>query len=138
MGDTSILITNQPSNINLGDNSVVGNNINSTITINPIEPKQKLTKEEEIKLVKDLNAEFRNVKRTNTSCVAVSAANTHPKAIELKNYIDSFLLSEGYNVVPNIVSHIIGGGARKEGGPEKAIHLETQEGECTQITVYFF
>lgn len=127
MGDTSIVIENQPSNINFGDNSVVGNNINSTITVNP---KEKLTEDEKRALVKELNLAFRAAKRRNIECAQVIAIGNHPKAIELRSDIEPFLIEQGYNIIPYR-------GMFLHPPRDKKIDFEAEEGFCMRILISF-
>ncbi|WP_101907137.1 hypothetical protein [Tenacibaculum dicentrarchi] len=128
--ETSIIVENQPSNINFGNNSVVGNNINSTITINP---KEKLTKDENRKLIEELNLALMSAKRNKKSCVMLLPVSNHPKALELIDDIKPFLINQGYNVVPrNIGMYII------NPIPEKKITFNANQGECLHIIISCF
>lgn len=129
-GDTSIRVENQPSNINLGNNSVVGNNINSTITINP---KEKLTDDEKKKLIKDLNLAFRAANRSNKSCAMLVPEKNHPKALELIEDIKPFLTREGYNIVERNVGVYLG----NPNEPNKISFKANEEGECLYIIISF-
>lgn len=127
IGDTSIVVQNQPSNINFGDNSVVGNNINSTITINP---KEKLSEIEKMKLIKDLNLTFMKANRSNKSCLMLLPVYNHPQALELIEDLKPFLIDQGYNVVNSNVGVYAS-------NPTEKISFMVQEGECLKIVISF-
>lgn len=127
IGDTSIVVENQPSNINFGNNSVVGNNINSTITVNP---REKLTAEEKRWLIKELNLAFRSANRSNKSCVMLMPVYNHPKALELIEDLKPFLIDQGYNVLDRKTGIYID-------NPIEKISFKAMDNECLYIVISF-
>ena len=97
INDTSIIVEDMPTNINFGDNSVVGNNINSTITINP---QLRFSDEEKMEAVKIINLDLRsmNLRQNNCLCIVANGHN-YAKSYELATDLQAFLREQGYNIM---------------------------------------
>jgi predicted AlkP superfamily phosphohydrolase/phosphomutase len=95
-GDTSILVNNQPANINTGSNSgIIGNN--NTINVGQ-EKKIELKADDKKNLIVLLNKELEKLPKEKNKRVEVTAILGNERSTELAQLIFEYLKNEKYNV----------------------------------------
>ncbi len=95
-GDTSIIVENQPANINTGSNSgIIGNN--NTINLNQ-EKKIELKEDDKRQLIALLRQELEKLPKEKNRRVVVAAMFGNGRSIELAQLIFEYLKREHYNV----------------------------------------
>ena len=115
------------ANINTGNNSVVGNNTNSTITINPSE---SFSDKEKKDIIYTINKKYTSVGQKGNKCVLIEPNRIHPKSHELVDDLSNYLAKKGYNVQPN-------SNRRENPGETQKIRYTVSSESCMRITLTY-
>lgn len=128
--DSKIVVENQATNINTGQNDgVIGNN-NSNIVINP---KPKLTDYEKKQMIVDINQKFKLHGldfRTGCIDVIVPVNNSNPDTNFYAQDIERYLMEQGYNVQNTI------GVYHGETNYKSKITLDYDGASCIHVIVW--